>query len=105
MSDFRIQNDQQAEWAIGKIKEAEQERDKFLAHYEEQAKKVSEDANGKIIYFTGLLAEYFRTVPRRTTKTGIEKYKLPSGEMILSPAKRDSSFTEFESSFSSSFCS
>lgn len=85
---FKITDDLTAEWALSKIHEAEQERDKFTAFYSAQTQKITDDTTGKIEYFTRLLNDYFATVPKKTTKTGIEKYKLPSGELVWSPPKQ-----------------
>jgi hypothetical protein len=86
---FEIRDDASAEWAIGKIKEAQAECDKFVKFYAAQTEKIKADTAGQAEYFTSLLARYFQTVPHKTTKTGIEKYKLPSGELIMNPTKID----------------
>ena len=38
---------------------------------------------------THLLRQYFDTQQRKVTKTGIEKYSLPGGELIRKPAGLD----------------
>lgn len=86
---FAITDDAKAEWALKKINEAQAECDKFTEFYEMQIEKIKNQTAETIGYFQGLLAAYFENVPHRSTKTGIEKYKLPSGELIRKPAGID----------------
>ena len=86
---FQILNDQMAEWALGKIREAKAEREKWEAFYGAKLEQIRKESQNTIDYMTLLLQRYFDTQERRTTKTGIEKYSLPSGELIRKPAGLD----------------
>lgn len=81
-----ITDDGGAEWAMRKIAEAENEMAAWKDHYAEQQARIEARCRQTIEFFTSKLADYFEQVPRRATKTGIEKYKLPSGELIRKPA-------------------
>jgi len=86
---FRIENDQQAEWAIGKIAEAKAEQEKWAEFYTKKLDAVNADTENTIMYMTKLLQDYFNTQEHRVTKTGIHKYALPSGELIMKPGGID----------------
>lgn len=86
---FRIENDKQAEWAIGKIREAKAELEKWETFYTGKLEAARMDAQDTIDYMTSLLQQYFITQERRVTKTGIQKYSLPSGELVLKPGALD----------------
>jgi len=86
---FTITDDAKAEWALVKIREAQAEQSKFTEFYKAQIAKINEQTEETVSYFQSLLAAYFETVPHRSTKTGIEKFKLPSGELVKSPAGVD----------------
>lgn len=83
---FRIENDQQAEWAMKKIAEARAEIEKWERFYTEKLMEVVQSEQDTVNYMTSLLMKYFDTQERRVTKTGIEKYSLPSGVLIRKPA-------------------
>lgn len=83
---WRIKNDRDAEWALGKIREAKAEVEKWEAFYSEKLMAVVSDANHTIEYMKGRLFDYFNTQERRVTKTGIEKYSLPSCTLERKPA-------------------
>lgn len=78
---FEIKDDAGAEWALRKIREAERDRAMWKAHYEEQLKKVNEAADATVDYMTALLADYFETVPHKSTKTQ-ESYQLPTAKLV-----------------------
>lgn len=86
---FRIENDQTAEWALGKIAEAKAELEKWETFYNDKLEAIRKDSQNTIDYMTHLLRQYFNTQERRVTKTGIEKYSLPSGELICKPGGID----------------
>lgn len=86
---FRVLNDQMAEWALGKIREAKAEQEKWEAFYGAKLEQIRKDTQNTIDYMTLLLQRYFDAQERRITKTGIEKYSLPSGELIRKPAGID----------------
>ena len=86
---FVIHNDQMAEWAMGKIAQANADLKKWETFYQEKLEAVRKDAEGTISYMSALLQEYFDTQERRVTKTGIEKYSLPSGDLVRKPGGLD----------------
>ena len=86
---FRIDSDQRAEWALGKIAEAKAELAKWEAFYAEKLEAVRKDTQSTVDYMTGLLHQYFSTQEHKVTKTGIHKYALPSGELIMKPGGID----------------
>jgi hypothetical protein len=78
---FKITDDGKAQWAIRKIREAEQAKAMWTRHYQDQLRKLQDSLNGDIAYFTRLLEDYFDTCPQHVTKTQA-KYKLPDAELI-----------------------
>lgn len=86
---FVIRNDQMAEWAMGKIAQANADLRKWEEFYKGKLEQARAEAESTIAYMSGLLEEYFGTQPRRVTKTGIEKYSLPSGELVRKPGGLD----------------
>lgn len=79
---FIVDNDQKAMWCVNKIKEAQQEANALLKHYEEQGQKVREQLDRDVQHFQSLLFPYFQTVPRHRTAT-LEKYVLPGATLVL----------------------
>lgn len=86
---FRITDDRCADWAVRKITEERAEYERIKALADEQIAAITEKAeaakrrfeNGTA-FLTGCLADYFNTVPHKTTKT-TEKYRLLSGTLVL----------------------
>lgn len=78
---FRVTDDSAAEWCMRKIREAQEDVQKWEAHYANQLQKVKDEAQKTIDYFTALLEEYFSSVPHKATKTQ-ETYSLPTGKLI-----------------------
>lgn len=85
---FTIDNDAKADWAVCKIREAQEERDRLLALVEEkrtELKERCEAINAKYESETSgllsMLQSYMETVPRRKTKTK-ESYQLLSGKLV-----------------------
>ena len=80
---FRITDDRCADWAIRKIAEerSEYNRLKELADQQkvEAARRRMENGTA---FLTSCLADFFNTVPHKTTKT-TEKYRLLSGTLTL----------------------
>lgn len=81
---FLIQDDQSADWALSKIKEAENELNK-IEHFAEtkinnikhwQARQ-SETHENSISYFKGLITEY--AIKKREENPEFKSIKLPSG--------------------------
>lgn len=85
---WRITDDGCADWACQKIAEEKAELDRITALGENQIEKIQQrlDAaqrryeNGTR-FLTGKLAEYFETVPHKTTKTK-HSYRLLSGTLV-----------------------
>lgn len=85
---FVIDNDEKAEWALARIREATEEHERVIAlynaekerleAYKAQADQRLETATG---YIKGLLAAYLETVPTKKTKT-TEKYQLLTGRLV-----------------------
>lgn len=81
-TEWKITDDQAAEWAIGKIKDAQAEVEKWETYYASMLEKVRNGAENTIAYMTGKLKEYFLTVPHKEARTQ-EKYSLPSGDLVM----------------------
>ena len=86
--DFLIDNDTKAEWAIRKIKEAQDEHDRIsaLIDAEEERLKERKEKNDKKLeadtsYLKYLLNSYMNTVKCKETKTQ-RSYQLLSGKLV-----------------------
>ena len=79
---FIVDNDQKAEWAARKIREARQDTQKWTEYYERQLSAIRRANEETEAYFAAMLADYFETVPHKTTKTQ-ESYSLPSCKLVL----------------------
>ena len=79
---FVIDNDQKAEWAMQKIREANVEKERWTEFYNGQLKKVCDREDDRIKFMMMKLAEFFRTVPHKVSKTQ-ESYQLPSGKLVM----------------------
>lgn len=79
---FVIDTDAKAEWALKKIREARADRDTWVAWYKDKIREVTEQVDFDTMNLERKLADYFETVPHKTTKTQ-ESYKLPSGKLVL----------------------
>lgn len=79
---FIVDNDQKAEWAARKIREARQDTQKWTEYYERQLSAIRRANEETEAYFAALLADYFETVPHKATKTQ-ESYSLPSCKLVL----------------------
>lgn len=86
---FRITDDRCADWAVRKIAEERAEYNRLKALADDQIASITEKVeaakrrmeNGTA-YLTSCLADFFRTVPHKATKT-TEKYRLLSGTLTL----------------------
>lgn len=81
--EFVIDTDAKAEWALQKIREARADRDRFVEWYTAKIKEIKEQCDFNTMNLERMLAEYFETVPHRSTKTQ-EVYDLPSGKIFYS---------------------
>lgn len=78
---FKVTNDQQALWAVRQIANYRAETEKWQNYYKEQMKAVESRNQAEIDYFSGLLHEFFDTVPHKDTKTQ-STYQLPGCKLI-----------------------
>lgn len=88
-SEFKIDTDQKAEWALSKIREEQAEAQRLInvcnsqiLYYQSELKKVQDKLENKTGNLKAMLFEYFQTVDRKATKTQ-ETYSLPSGKLKL----------------------
>lgn len=79
---FVVDDDQKAEWCLNKIREAEAERDKWRDFYMDRMEREETKYQNRRAFFEHLLEGYFRTVPKKETKTQLS-YPLPSGRLVL----------------------
>jgi hypothetical protein len=79
--DFQITDDSTAEWAVRKIKDAQQDTEKWRQHFADQLQAIANSNQSTINYMTSLLGGYFAIVPHRET-TMQAKYELPSATLI-----------------------
>lgn len=88
-SGFCIDSDQKAEWALGKIKEAKAEQEKWEAFYNGKLEAIRKETQNTIDFMTHHLRVYFLSQECRVTKSGIKKYSLPGADLIEKPAGID----------------
>lgn len=88
-SEFKIDTDQKAEWALNIIREEQAEAQRLInvcnsqiLYYQSELKKVQDKLEQKTANLKSMLFEYFQTVDRKATKTQ-ETYTLPSGKLKL----------------------
>lgn len=79
---FQVDSDVKAEWALKKIAELRSDRDGWIAWYKDKIQQITEQTDKDTAYYEALLAQYFDTVPHKSTKTQ-ESYTLPGGKLIL----------------------
>lgn len=94
---FKIENDKQADWAIRKIKEINEEEIRVRTLLKEQQhelkqkeKSLTERAENDRNYFLSLLDAYRREedLNLKESKTQFS-YKLASGDLVIKKAKKD----------------
>lgn len=90
---FVVDDDAKADWALRKIAEADAELLRMEDWYKQQLEVAQQRHDDRIAFFTGLLAAYFGRVPVKETKT-LQKYSLPSGELVLTKEKTDFKATD-----------
>ena len=88
-SEFKIDTDQKAEWALNIIREEQAEAQRLInvcnsqiLYYQSEIRKVQDKLENKTGNLKAMLFDYFQTVPRKATKTQ-ETYSLPSGKLKL----------------------
>ena len=84
---FRITDDRCADWAIRKIAEERSEYNRLKELADQQKAAIEEKVERRRMengtaFLTSCLADFFNTVPHKTTKT-TEKYRLLSGTLTL----------------------
>ena len=79
---FVIDSDAKAQWALKKIAEARADRDTWVEWYTEKIRQIKEQTDFDTANLEMMLADYFQTVPHKSTKTQ-ESYTLPGGKLIL----------------------
>ena len=79
---WQVTDDQAAEWCLSKIREAQDEKEKWKAYYDDQLQKINNREDSRIAFFEEKLKEYFYKVPHKMTKTQ-SSYKLPSGKLVM----------------------
>lgn len=92
---FHIDNDGLADWAVSKLHEIKEEKDRVQRIYDERvavlqgayAKQMEMLDSGEA-FFLGKLEEYFHSVPAKETKTQ-RSYKLLSGTLKWTKPKKD----------------
>lgn len=92
---FVIDNDELAEWALKKIKEAEEEHDRLMAlvakervALDAKADKLDQALERDTAFLKFALSDYMRTVKCKATKTQ-ESYQLLTGKLIRKKASVD----------------
>jgi hypothetical protein len=85
---FIVDNDQKAEWALLKIKNIRNEKNRLidvckvqLDYYNSLITGYENSAANEESYFLNQLESYFANVPHTQTKT-LDKYELPSGVLV-----------------------
>ena len=83
---FQIQDDQGAEWALKKIREAREEQAKWTDFYQGRMNQVKTKTQETIQFMEGLLRQYFGGGTHRVKEGGTDEYALPSEELIRKAA-------------------
>ena len=76
-----IKDDKSAEWALKKIREAQEDTAQWNAYYAAQMEQIERQNADTVAYFTALLEAWFAGVPHKATKTQ-ESYQLPGGKLV-----------------------
>ena len=79
---FVVDDDQKAEWCIGKIREAQAEKEKWKNFYVSRLEKVYSEQDATIERMRYYLEQYFNKVPHKETKTQ-QSYELPSAKLVV----------------------
>ncbi len=85
---FVIDNDNKADWALEKIRQEREERDRLINlakdkidYYEQEISGIANRCEKNTAYLQSQLAAYFETVKHKKTKTR-ESYKLLNGILV-----------------------
>jgi len=79
---FKVEDDQTAEWCMQQIRNAQEEKEKWKAFYDDRYAKVCETCDLTITNMNVMLQMYFANVPHKKTATQ-ENYALPSGKLVM----------------------
>ena len=79
---FIVNDDRKAEWCLAKIREAEEEKQRWIEFYDGQKEKVVKTCERKRAYLEQLLRIFFDQCPKKETKTQAS-YQLPSGKLVM----------------------
>lgn len=83
---FVIDSDTKAIWAIRKINEAKQERERLVSFYRKQIEKAEQEEAARTDRLMALLEDYAGTVPMKETKTQ-SSYALPGAKLVFKKPK------------------
>lgn len=85
---FKVTDDLAADWAVEKIKECRDERDRLINlakdkidYYKQEIEKIESRCETSTSYLQSQLAAYFETVKHKQAKTQ-ESYKLLNGSLV-----------------------
>ena len=82
---FVVNSDASAEWAVRKIREAREDRDRMVAWYKAATETIKKQTDENTAHLEKMLFDYFKTVPHRKTKSGWQVYNFPGGKLTLKP--------------------
>ena len=80
--EFIVDTDIKAGWVLKKIKEIREQRDSYVEWYTKKIEEANANADFETANLERMLAEFFKTVPHKKTKTQ-ESYSMPGGKLIL----------------------
>lgn len=80
--EFVVDNDSKADWALRKILEARNERDRMVAHFKRQIELAESACQRTEETMSALLMPYMDQVPAKRTKTQTT-WQLPSGTIRI----------------------
>lgn len=93
-NEFVINDDAKAEWALCKIKELKNEKERkrtialqMIEYYQKAIEKIDNDFDCESSFLTGCLYAYMKMVTPQETKTGNKQYKLLSGKLRIIKSK------------------
>ena len=82
MEEIEVRSTIEAKWQFEQRKKIIEDRDELVSYYEEQIRKVKEDAQFKITVIERALFAFFQTVEHHKTKTQ-ESWSIPAGKLIM----------------------
>ena len=82
MEEIEVRSTIEAKWQFEQRKKIIEDRDELISYYEEQIRKVKEDAQFKITVIERALFAFFQTVEHHKTKTQ-ESWSIPAGKLIM----------------------